>query len=318
MSRPYLLYCSALLLLFGFLSYSAILTKSPTFDEPAHICSSYIALHDGDFSVEPDHPPLWKYWAALPLLTTPFNANTNTPIFHRIPFQADTEFPWSVGTLFQTPENNTPFIINSTRFMMLLIALALGATIALFTHHLAGPLAACIATTLFALDPNFLAHASLVKNDVALAATYTALTYTLYLICQHLTPLRLLSLILLTTACVTTKLTGLLAAPLVVAVLLTRAFQSTPWPLRYPLSSILYPLSSRRSRLLLTLTLSALCFLTTYAGIWSVYRFRFNPSPDPAVHYDTQQFLTRAAKGDLLATLHRNYATAAEFNAWKP
>jgi hypothetical protein len=197
--------------------------------------------------------------------------------------------------MYHTPANNPDRAIAAARFMMLLLALALGIIIALFTYRLAGPLAACVAVTLFALDPNFLAHSSLVKNDVALAAAFTALTYFLYLLTQRLTLPRLLGCILCTAACFTIKLTGILAAPLIILILLTRALSSTPWPTSFsfiPQSAFRNPKSSR---LLTALSFTLLLSLTTYLAIWAVYRFRFNPSPDPTVHFNTQAILDREA-----------------------
>jgi hypothetical protein len=66
------------------------------------------------------------------------------------------------------------------------------------------------------------------------------------------------------------------------------------------------------------MTLCAGCAAVTYGSIWGLYRFRFNPSPDPAVHYNTRQFLDRAARGDLITTLHRATASREEFAAWRP
>lgn len=44
---------------------------SATFDEPPHLASGYAALRWHDFRVNPEHPPLLKVWAALPLLWQP-------------------------------------------------------------------------------------------------------------------------------------------------------------------------------------------------------------------------------------------------------
>ncbi|HZZ42355.1 MAG TPA: glycosyltransferase family 39 protein [Tepidisphaeraceae bacterium] len=316
MLRPHLFYCSALVLIFAVVSYTAVSTKSATFDEPSHIMSGYVALHDGDFRVEPDHPPLWKEFAALPLLITPFNSNTGSLAFRDTPNNVQSVWPWCVTTLYQTPANNPDVILARSRFMMLLLGVTLCALTAFFAYRLAGPIAACIAVTLFALDPNFLAHSPLVKNDVPLSLCTTALAYSLYLLIQRITPLRFLAVALCCAACVTTKLTGLLAAPILVLTFTTRALLSTPWPISFIRQSALR--NPRSHRLFTALTLSLLLALITYFAIWSAYRFRFNPSPDPAVHYNTAQFFDRAARGDLQISTGRTTVTRREFNAWRP
>ena len=48
----------ALLSFFSFISLTATLQKSPTFDEPLHIYAGYSYLQWRDFRVNPEHPPL--------------------------------------------------------------------------------------------------------------------------------------------------------------------------------------------------------------------------------------------------------------------
>src|SRR5436190_17376718 len=64
-SRWLLLICAVLLIAFAMVSYAAVLTKSATFDENLHVPAAWAHLRLGDFRVNPEHPPLWKYWAAL-------------------------------------------------------------------------------------------------------------------------------------------------------------------------------------------------------------------------------------------------------------
>jgi len=40
--------------------------KSPTFDEPVGAAGAWANLARHDYRVDYEHPPLWKYWAALP------------------------------------------------------------------------------------------------------------------------------------------------------------------------------------------------------------------------------------------------------------
>src|SRR5262245_36481883 len=42
--------------------------KSATYDEPLHLTAGYLALAEGDYRVDPSHPPFVRMWAALPLL----------------------------------------------------------------------------------------------------------------------------------------------------------------------------------------------------------------------------------------------------------
>ncbi|MEA2710151.1 MAG: hypothetical protein QOF78_2752, partial [Phycisphaerales bacterium] len=58
--------CSLLLALFGAVAFAAARGKSATYDEPLHVLAAWEQWHRGDFRLDPENPPLWKYWAALP------------------------------------------------------------------------------------------------------------------------------------------------------------------------------------------------------------------------------------------------------------
>ena len=56
------------LLLYGALAVSSMRTTSAVFDETAHLPAGYTYLTTRDFRLNPEHPPLAKELAALPLL----------------------------------------------------------------------------------------------------------------------------------------------------------------------------------------------------------------------------------------------------------
>jgi hypothetical protein len=43
---------------------------SATWDEPIHLADGYFSASAGDYRVDPEHPPLLRMWAALPLLVS--------------------------------------------------------------------------------------------------------------------------------------------------------------------------------------------------------------------------------------------------------
>src|SRR4051812_16369567 len=148
--------CGAGLLLFAAMSYTAVLKKSATADEPLHALAAYVCTFYGDFRLNPDHPPLWGYWAMLPQLRSSLKID-----FDSADWKLLTSFMWSgakftTQTLYRTPGNDPDAFINRSRAMMLGPALLLGAFIALWAGRLAGSAAALIATALFCFDPNFL------------------------------------------------------------------------------------------------------------------------------------------------------------------
>src|SRR5688572_22598905 len=58
--------CAALLGLFVVTAWLGVRDKSATFDEPVGAVGAWTNLKLRDYRLDFEHPPLWKYWAALP------------------------------------------------------------------------------------------------------------------------------------------------------------------------------------------------------------------------------------------------------------
>ena len=69
---------TCLLAIAFFLSFSQIKKESLTFDELAHIPAGYSYLTQQDYRINPEHPPLAKDLAALPLLFLNLNFPLNS------------------------------------------------------------------------------------------------------------------------------------------------------------------------------------------------------------------------------------------------
>src|SRR5882724_8982383 len=62
--------CASLLLLMGANLLGNAWRETPTNDELVHIPAGYHYLVAREFRLNPEHPPLIKMWAALPLLVS--------------------------------------------------------------------------------------------------------------------------------------------------------------------------------------------------------------------------------------------------------
>ncbi len=144
---------------------------SLTYDERAHIPAAYSYVRYGDIRLNPEHPPLLKDLAGFPLLFLPVT----------FPIQATewisgTNEQWAMGDKFlncTSPSeacNNTALITFWARLPLILVAVSLGAFLFWWTRKAAGPLAGLLALTLFAADPNIIAHGHYVTTDVGIAA----------------------------------------------------------------------------------------------------------------------------------------------------
>src|SRR5262245_43377175 len=168
----------ALLVLFFVHAASVIPKKSITIDEPAMIAVGLATLHTGNVSLGLDTPPLVKVWSALPLifidLKIPWNAEG---------WQEQTH--WKFGNDFFAANAPPSYyrMIFFSRLQMVWIACAFGWFIFKWSRRLFGETPALLALALFTTEPNILAHAILVKTDIAAALTFLLFYYflTLYL-----------------------------------------------------------------------------------------------------------------------------------------
>src|SRR3954471_2527862 len=234
--------CAALLLLFAGLSYSAVLHKNAIYDEPGPAAAGYIVRTLGDFRVDPEEGALFLRWSALPHAAGALFVRPDDPLFVATLEDHERQWPLVVKTLYHPVELSSlgdppdlPFrrdadpYLNRSRLLFVMVGLTLGMLVAAWAAQLAGRWGAVAATTLFALDPNFLAHAALVKNDVPAAMLMFAVAYAAWLLGRRGTWSRLAVLALLTGVGVCVKFSGVLLGPILLALLAGRALLPTRW-----------------------------------------------------------------------------------------
>jgi hypothetical protein len=130
---------------------------SATSDEPVHLAAGYSYWKTRDFRMNPEHPPLAKLIAALPLLVLDPPLNTSSEVW-----QTANEYEFGYDFLYR---NNADRLLFWGRTMMVALA-AVGAAITfIWSRALFGPVAALLAVGLYAFSPNLLAHGMLITTD---------------------------------------------------------------------------------------------------------------------------------------------------------
>ncbi|HZQ44820.1 MAG TPA: phospholipid carrier-dependent glycosyltransferase [Acidobacteriaceae bacterium] len=268
-------------ILFAELFFS-VRQNSQTFDESAHIYAGYSYWTRGDFGINPEHPPVAKMLAAIPLLPLHLNAPPGAPIYSR----AASAFG---GQIFLYTHNADQMLLRA-RLAMSIFTFALALLILLGAREMFGGVAALIALLLFVFNPNVVANGALVTTDMALSATLFAAVYTFYRYTRRPTPTRLLLCALACGLTLSVKHSGLIVFPLLVllsigTLLLPRA-ASDPSP------------DSTRRRQALRLGVALVIIgAISYLMLWSAYGFRYAARPGNApLTPPTTAFLT---------TLHR-------------
>ncbi len=139
-----------------------------TTDEAPHITAGYTYLKFQNFRINPEHPPLIKDIAALPLLFQDLNFPENSPAW-----TTNTNDQWALAPQFLFESGNSPdYIIWWGRIGPILLTLLFGALLYLWSRKLFSPTIGLFTLALFALSPTFLAHGRLVTTDVAAAFAF--------------------------------------------------------------------------------------------------------------------------------------------------
>lgn len=164
-------------ILFGLLAFYGVLSilvsaqESATFDEKAHIPSAYSYVRYGDMRLNPEHPPLLKDLAGLPLLFLDIRFPIDTP-----EWRTGINEQWTLGDMFMNctrPDiacNDSDAILLWSRFPITLIALLLGLFLFFWGQEIGGALTGLLATAFFVFDPNTIGHGHYVTTDIGIAA----------------------------------------------------------------------------------------------------------------------------------------------------
>jgi hypothetical protein len=289
---------AGLLLMFAGISWWASSTKSPAYDEPYHAVSSWLQLRFMDYRLDNEDPPLWQYWASLLNSKSALHADFSGPDWMDMPRSLAHQWYWGVTTLYRTPGNDPVKLIARCRAMMVVVAVLLGVLICYWTWSIGGPIAAVSATFLFCLDPNFLAHSSLMKNDVAFAMSMFALALAIWRGGKKLDGEAIGWIGLLCVVNLTVKFSGFAAVILVPLLLGIRAALPQPWPV---LGRVI---SKRFHRFLIAGGITLLCAGISYAGIWAVYGFRYRPTPDASVLLNMDELCGKIRRNQALVLSH--------------
>jgi hypothetical protein len=290
-----LIICTLLIAAFAATAWLASLHESATTDEPVSLFSAWAYTHLHDFRCDSENPPLWKYYVGSATNLADFASRIDSPQWNQLLHDSQVEGPLASDALYSTPGLDADTLLRRARARMILLGVLLGATIAWWAWRIAGPIAAIAATAFFCLDPNFLAHTPLIKNDIPITLTFLWLMAITWLVGERATFFRLTLLASALAAIILTKFSGLLAIPILCALLLLRSLLPTPWPIGPWIA---------RTRLRRLVASAAILFCSlafAWAATWASYDFRFAPTNDPAESFDFNHEIQICAAHECLA-----------------
>jgi 4-amino-4-deoxy-L-arabinose transferase-like glycosyltransferase len=240
--------------------------ETQTWDEGAHIYAGYSYWTRADFGINPEHPPLLKLLASLPLLQLPIRP----PVLQNREFKLE-EFAGAHDLLYA---NDAGQILLRTRMAASLLCVVLGLLIFLAASEMFGSTAGLLALLLFVFEPNFLAHGALVTTDVALSCFLFASIYAFYRYLKRPSALRLLIAGLAAGCTLASKHSGLLLFPMLL-LLAGGGLISDTGSRAHARGGEIRARTTLRRVLVACLVIGAI----SVAVLWSFYGLRFSARP---------------------------------------
>lgn len=150
----------AILVIGATLLVSSSVQDSQTQDESVHLVSGYSYWKTGDFRLSPEHPPLSRLIASLPLLWL-------EPNFAPSPQEWQDADPWPLGKSFLYANViSADSIMLAARIPVMLMYVILGLSLTWWVARKAGRAAGFVALAMFAFEPTVLAHSRYVTTDI--------------------------------------------------------------------------------------------------------------------------------------------------------
>lgn len=247
--------------------FFSVRQNSQTFDESAHIYAGYSYWKHGDFGINPEHPPVAKMLATLPLLPLHLDVQPPPPVYFRAASSLG-------GRIFLYTHDADQLLLRA-RLAISIFTFALALLILLEAREMFGNVAAAVALLLFVFEPNILANGALVTTDMAVSATLFAAIYAFYRFTKRPTPARLLLCGLACGLVVSVKHSGIIVFPMLV--LLAVGTLLLP-PAPGSESSV----PSRRRQVLWLAAALVIITAISYVMLWSAYGFRYAARPGNA------------------------------------
>jgi 4-amino-4-deoxy-L-arabinose transferase-like glycosyltransferase len=148
--------------------------ESQVFDESGHLFAGFEYWKHGDFGVNPEHPPLVKLIAAVPLL--PLHLKEPPPV--PIPFFKVQDFIGASQFLYGADADT--LIMRARVAVACVFALGLALLILAAGYEMFDPQTALLALVLLAFEPVLLANGALITTDVGLACLFFASVFAFY------------------------------------------------------------------------------------------------------------------------------------------
>lgn len=162
---------STLLVGHALLGFDCARQWTVTHDEYWHLPVGLLNWKTGRFTHDNLNPPLIRMWAALPLLFTDAVAGES---------DASVKTGGHGDRFLAANREHYQRYLTLGRMMIVLLSVATGAVLAVWTYEVFGAAAACVAALLWSVGPNVLANAAIVTTDLGASFFFVITLYSLW------------------------------------------------------------------------------------------------------------------------------------------
>jgi len=253
--------------LYATLAVTSLRQKSSTFDELTHVSSGWTHLTLGDYRMSPDHPPLLRKLAALPLLFMDVEMKPGDAAWRM-------RRPWEFGKRWLYRWNDADELLFWARLPIVGLGALLGVAVYLWSLRRFGRPAAILSLLLCLLSPDVLAHGRLVTTDLGITLFVFGSVVAFDAMARRLTLGRVILAGLAVGAAFSSKYSAPVLLPIFLVLAAVLVVRSEPLQLG---SRELAGRGRRAVALALALLLVGLVAL---ACVWASFGFRSDFSPD--------------------------------------
>jgi hypothetical protein len=297
--RPWIFLGVAVLLAILFLQLAfSVHRNSITWDEDDHIYSGYMSWKHADFGLNPEHPPLVKLVAAIPLLGMQIKMPAlQDRFFKHEAFLGGKDFFF---------KNDADTMLFRARLAVSFFTLLLALLVFLAAKEMFGTGVAFIALTLLVFDPNLLAHGAVVGTDAALSCFMFASIYAFYRYVKAPSAWRVIVVGLAAGLALASKHTGILVFPMLFLLAICEVLRSGRGKAPSPHEPNRPSAAKRAQQLAIALVAISTVAFTV---LWASYGFRYQARAEgrqmnpPLAEF--MQGVTRPREARLLQTVAR-------------
>ena len=248
--------------------------ESLTWDEGDHIFAGYESWKTHDYGLNPEHPPMVKMLATIPLLGLPLKVPALQGRFFKTEAYMDGR-----ELLFRNgPADGGRYSAETLTFRVRIFTIVFPIAAALLVFfagkEMFSTTAGLIALTLFCFDPNLIAHSALVTTDMAASCTIFATVYCFWRWIKRPTWGRLVLVGIAAGLALAAKHSTVLLAPMLV-VLAVEEIAGRWFAMRHDPKRA-YAL--RRAALHIVGALAVIVVIGVVV-LWGFYGFRYNARP---------------------------------------